>query len=957
MKKIALILVLLMIFSTTSYGDVRVNSNGQLFIDEMEYTDLKEGSFTFGTNLWHTRFLEQPVKFPITEVWQTPPLDMKLGSNSSGQPLILDDVVIATSGDYIYVIDIKTGEIIKPSDDSDELGLRIQWGNSKNKSLYSSPLYISNEDGWFDNDKLSRIFIGTRLDGRMYCYKLSKDNKLQYEWHYETNIKDIIDDPNHAGIVSSPTLLFDRNPETIYGENTVYIAFGNESGYFYILDARNGNHINNGEIKVDKNLSSSPISYVYDKKDLPDTFSSVALGVNGGDNIGNGYIYGGYVENYKFIQDQFLEKEEYEKLTTSAGIPTSISNLEYYNSNNKLEYVFVYTDKKGNIYGYNENVKSESGEPVPRNKLLFKIDKYNGFSSYNTPTIIEDKYAIFTLNKNGKAKVVCIDVLEAIREGNINAANGRLANNAVRWETDNNDFGGPAYVGATAINISEIVQDIKGMEIEYDSGTIVLVGDEGKNKSKSNLKAYYIRYKKQGSNNPQKVNNAFVYKDKDGNMQSSYGIHLDGGVKSEPAFANGVLVVLDGKGVLHAFTYEKQNNLAVVNFENSHPVVERGKRYEAIADIANYSGKEIDEVEVRYTLGGTASHTELIKPMPIDGTTLHLKYTVPKNFDKDELEIEIIINPNKTIEETTYEDNIAYLKVPVAKEIDLAVTKIEYTKYHPGISGTVNIYAKNNSDKPLANVPVKVTIAGNVTDTELINIMPNDTSIATFKLTAPNKTTTFTIKGEVNHTRVYEETTYSNNVKTITAEVKKLEPPTDCISKITWTEPRFSHYKTHKEVWYDKEGKKHVKTWKEAVYKKVSFYSKLDAEAKVDQATIKSGYGIELEVNTSLSHNYDKAYKLTGAQRVYAYFPDLDYPIELEPQNSISNFSNTWILPKNPDSVLKERRHYIPVEWPDGNYPITIKAFDAASPGGKPCKIIKLNVTVKGDMYEDDNTN
>lgn len=955
MKKIALILALLMIFSTISYGDVKVNNDGYLVIDGNDYTDLNAGSFTFGTNIWHTRYLEQPVKFPITEVWKTPPLDIKPGSNSSGQPLILDDVVIATSGDYIYVIDIGTGEVIKPSDDSDELGLRIQWGDSKNKSLYSSPLYISNKDGWFNKDRLPRIFLGTRLDGRMYCYKLTNDKKLQYEWHYETNIKDIADDPQCAGIVSSPTILFDRN-SNIPGEKVVYIAFGNENGYLYILDARNGNHINNGELKVDNILSSSPISYIYENK----TFSSMAIAVNGGDNIGNGYLYGGYVEDYIFNEDKYLNKEEYEKLTTSYGIPTSISLSRYDNpENGKTEYVFLYTDKMGNIYGYGENIASEEGDKP--DKLLFKIDKYKGYygkaTSLNTPTIIEKRQAIFTMNKNGKGKVVCININEAIREGNINATNGRLANNAVIWETEDDDFSGPAYVGATGINISEVVQDIKGMEIEYNNGTIVLVGDEGKDPNKPNLRAYYTDYIEEGTNHPQKVNNAFIYKDKAGNLQSSYGIHLPGGVKSEPAFGNTKFIVLDGEGVLHAFTYEKQNNLAVVNFENSHPVVERGKRYEAIADIANYSGKEIDEVEVRYTLGGTASHTELIKPMPIDGTTLHLKYTVPKDFDKDELEIEIIINPNKIIEETTYEDNIAYLKVPVAKEIDLAITKIEYTKYHPGISGTVNIYVKNNSDKPLANTPVKVTIAGTVTDTELINIMPNDTSIATFKLTAPNKTTTFTIRGEVNHIRVYEETTYSNNVKTVTAEVKKLEPPTDCISKITWTEPRFSHYKTHKEIWYDKEGKKHVKTWKEAVYKKVSFYSKLDAEAKVDQATIKSGYGIELEVNTSLSHNYDKAYKLTGAQRVYAYFPDLDYPIELEPQNSISSFSNTWILPKNPDSVLKERRHYIPVEWPDGNYPITIKAFDAASPGGKPCKIIKLNVTVKGDMYEDDNTN
>ena len=256
-KKIAFIIFIIILVTNIVFGDININDKGQLLIDGKNYMDLDNESYTFGTNIWHTRYIDNATNIPMTEIWKTEKLDFKQGSNSAGQPIILDDIIIATSGDYVYVIDRNTGELIKQGDDK---GLRIQWGDLKNKSLYSSPLYISNEDGWFDKDCMPRIYIGTRTDGRMYCYRLN-DKQLEYQWHFNTYIDDIKKTRRKGGIVSSPNILLDKNINLLVGgKKPIYLVFGNENGYLYILNAHSGDLIVNGEIAFGGIISSSPIA-------------------------------------------------------------------------------------------------------------------------------------------------------------------------------------------------------------------------------------------------------------------------------------------------------------------------------------------------------------------------------------------------------------------------------------------------------------------------------------------------------------------------------------------------------------------------------------------------------------------------------------------------------------------------------------------------------------------------
>lgn len=959
MKKLLSLILLILILFNTVYADVLVDKDKLLIIDGRNYSKAENGSYTFGTNVWHTRFLRTSMKFPLREIWS-----QKLSNGQTfGQPAIADNVVIATGGHYIYVLNKEDGAVLNK--------LQIQFDTSK-RGIYSSPFYLFNKDGWFNDDRLDRVFIGTR-DGYMYCLVLTQDKRLEVEWRFDSQ-SNIPGESRYSGIASSPIILFDRYESfLVNGKKAVYISFGTFKGKAYVIDARRGEDITDGIREFSDGtgkVSSSPISYVFPEND---TYSYTALGVNEGDNSGSGYLYGGYVREWTLLDGDKLNKIDFNKDVFTeglSGVPGSIAIAEHEivkDEGKELDYIFIFSDKDGVIYGYDENEK----------QIAFIIDKFKDVSSVNSPTVVANNFAVFNFNKNGKAKIVCIDIERALKivdEKNQQDTEGvkpppkrkdRVANEAVVWETADNDFAGPSYIGTTAISVKDNNVDADSEYAEYQ---LLFVGDQGNNKKVPNLRAYYIGSSENGR--PVKVQNAFVAKGKDSDT-TNWGLNLPGGVKGEIAFIDeGFLVAADGEGALHAFSYDNEKNLAVLNFENNEVPIDKGKRYIAYADVANYSGETAKDVSVEYIIDGSIIRNAKIDKLGPEGKTLVLEYTLPEDFDKDTLNIELRLNmdeDNRTFEETTYEDNIAILEVPVMKELDLAITKIEIFTYYPGHYGPLNIYVKNDSELILKNVPVKITLPG-YTDIKYVNLQPNAEMVITSKLKVPNSEMTFSVSAEVNHTRKFKEITYSNNKKTATAKISKYDLPTNCDTYVTWTEffkedpGSGTIVKTHKhKKWYydyDDEGNLLEKWYKWIIdgYD-VKFYAKLSLDAYSDITQIKSGYGVTVSFDTSIETNYPKwlRHKIIPIQAVYAYAEN-GAVLEMV-KKSENGLSNSWELPINNSSVLKERRHYIPVEWADGNYKITVRGFNGSTPGGYLYCNEDITINVKGSMYEDDNTN
>lgn len=110
--------------------------------------------------------------------------------------------------------------------------------------------------------------------------------------------------------------------------------------------------------------------------------------------------------------------------------------------------------------------------------------------------------------------------------------------------------------------------------------------------------------------------------------------------------------------------------------------------------------------------------------------------------------------------------------------------------------------------------------------------------------------------------------------------------------------------------------------------------------------TMKSGYGINEQVTTSISGNGEH----TELQNAVAYFPEFYYNSYwrlLEKTGSGLEFR------KNKYSTYNNRTHFSPIWYPDGNYKVYTWAIDCWTPAGMLSANLTDSVTIKGNVFDD----
>lgn len=126
-------------------------------------------------------------------------------------------------------------------------------------------------------------------------------------------------------------------------------------------------------------------------------------------------------------------------------------------------------------------------------------------------------------------------------------------------------------------------------------------------------------------------------------------------------------------------------------------------------------------------------------------------------------------------------------------------------------------------------------------------------------------------------------------------------------------------------------------------YSYTSYFADLSAsmtaipDAKVPTAsgkTMRSGYGINLNVKTSLQSNAP-ASAISGAQNVLSYYPEFNYNTYLRLSDMVTGgYSAEFELKPNEFSTYGRRVHFTPLWFPDGRYSPLAKVIDAWTPDG-----------------------
>ena len=117
------------------------------------------------------------------------------------------------------------------------------------------------------------------------------------------------------------------------------------------------------------------------------------------------------------------------------------------------------------------------------------------------------------------------------------------------------------------------------------------------------------------------------------------------------------------------------------------------------------------------------------------------------------------------------------------------------------------------------------------------------------------------------------------------------------------------------------------------------------------QDSIKSGYGIELNVTSKITGSSST---VTGIQNAVTYFPEFEYlwyrRIGTTPG---ANLTDSIEFPVNVFSLHGSRVHFLPIWFPDKEYKVYIETLDAWTPAGMLCDNTTASINVKGSLWDD----
>lgn len=922
-------------------------------VEDIDYIEPINATPSFGGNLWHDNHVKGTVVFPLVKAWE-----LKDAGLSDGQPIIIDDLVFILANKKIQALEKSTGKKIG------EYNIQYTFPFSEGslfvlkKSDTQYKLLAPSMEG-----EVASIMATVERDSAGELRRVS----FQKQWGWRISSLEHQQARTSKIVTRDITILKDKNL------NKIYAAFGTYTGHLVVLDIETGSPVVNGVVELDGVMGAgSGITY----RD----FSSIITPV--GKGMAMGTIMNGVLQMSDTME---LHQEAMQGPTAYAMIENPIHNSP--------AGMLLTQDRLGTIIAYD----------TTNGGTLFKI-YHEGARTVNS-FAISDQYILATLASvdGSRGETLIIDYKEAIIEGrNREDFNG---NKAVVLRQD---LEGECFSGILALKVAEQMDDDFGNIQEIVQREVFLTSDRA-----GKLKMFYLDKIKEGKANL--VPYGFRSTDLDGMHTTTGEIIVPEGIISPLSYAGGYLIFGDGNGKLHAYTALKEDNLALMNLENSEEKLTRGETYVAAVDVINYTGEAQQQIPIEFWINGSVVHSSRID-IPENGLTVKFQYTLPKEYEVDAVELQARLNMRepRTLAETTYEDNVLTTNLEVYEPlVDLEARDIQSGNPVPSnTKQTASVKIRNNSEIDQENVLVWYRVNGKNVKTERIDLKANEEKLRSFQWSAPNFDTTVTLSVVVDPNRETTDIDRSNNTATKGVKVNKGSSTNEGGSCNNNTATgSFSMYYiwldeiiTHREVerWTDSDGNVHRETyyWDEEIWKSetIPYTERMQMNVVINtnqqnensrggweiipyalknglqaNKVTRSGYGIEVKVNINYSTtpgwealpspkatpygvNYLERLKNV---RVYANLPN-GQRVEMVRTAGGSN-GNTAVYelpeisytPAGLSETWRGRFFSMPPRTPDGRYPFTIEVINGGQ-NSMSCTL-RDEIFIYGDVYRDTN--
>jgi hypothetical protein len=334
------------------------------------------------------------------------------------------------------------------------------------------------------------------------------------------------------------------------------------------------------------------------------------------------------------------------------------------------------------------------------------------------------------------------------------------------------------------------------------------------------------------------------------------------------------------------------------------------------------------------------------------------------------------INPDRTFAESNFSNNRRTVTGRVQSGTDVAVTKIERTSYPASSVVTADVTVQNLGTTRVTT-PVEFSIPGLTTQSKDITLAAGQTRIVRFIFSTP-ATGPITMTAEANKRRTFEETDYTNNRLSVTAQIIPIPSGSaSCSDIITWNETD-SHIVYYDE-WCDSCEEYH--TYSYTCHHTFTYETRLTTSHDVTPRTLKSGYGFAVNLNNSISTRLlsNSGCSSWGRNRANTLIPappdraqvSLGWTVTnrrgTQPAtvdlNRISNTATTSRFEPRPNAISEIGSRLIFTDAAlagtrqnPRQHQFIFRVVGGGVNGIPFCKEITERITINGNMYEDDAT-
>ncbi len=329
--------------------------------------------------------------------------------------------------------------------------------------------------------------------------------------------------------------------------------------------------------------------------------------------------------------------------------------------------------------------------------------------------------------------------------------------------------------------------------------------------------------------------------------------------------------------------------------------------------------------------------------------------------------------------ETRTGNNSVSTTFNVKKAIETAVEQVSVSgEYIEGMDVITSFYVRNEGSSdvtPADNITFTFKVYSEVgtviEQTKTVVVPSNSTNIVYFKWTVPANSagTAYWCNGRVSASTGEQNT--NNNASEFMIISAPL--PTSTTPNTRYEEKPPASYNPLVTAPTVKTGSA---SWNEWVYENGSFVLKnygitvatdnpVIAPSSGCETAIKegsmwkmgSGYGVSISWTPSIRAMSGKTMPgssaYTGAQSVYATFPEYSYSLGSGRYDTLESVGGTFMFKANPDADKNERIHFIPVYVSDGQYSVSVSASYIWTPAGMVTATRNATVTIDGTIYDD----